>query len=111
MPTLGCLGLGYCAPHYVAEFGQRFDRIVGTSRSADEVAPLATRRAVEMHKFDGKTAGKDVRAAIAATDALLISAPPTEGADPVLAVLADDILRAPALRSIVFLSTLGVYAD
>src|SRR5881397_1940716 len=115
MPTLVCLGLGYCAQHYVAEFGERFERIVGTTRSADDVAAFAARRfggrPVEMHMFDGKTAGRDVRAAIATADALLISAPPADGADPVLAVLADDILRASALRSIVFLSTLGVYAD
>jgi nucleoside-diphosphate-sugar epimerase len=115
MPMLVCLGLGYCAQHYVAEFGQRFDRIIGTSRGADDVAALAAGRfggrAVEMHLFDGKTAGSDVRAAIAAADALLISAPPADGVDPVLAVLADDIARASALRAIVFLSTLGVYAS
>jgi hypothetical protein len=28
-PTLACLGLGYCAQHYVAEFGGAFDRIIG----------------------------------------------------------------------------------
>jgi nucleoside-diphosphate-sugar epimerase len=115
MPTLACLGLGYCAQHYVTELGQRFDRIIGTTRSTDDVTALATRRfggrAVEMHIFDGKMASADVRAAIAGADALLISAPPADGADPVLAVLADDILRAPPLRSIVFLSTLGVYAN
>jgi nucleoside-diphosphate-sugar epimerase len=115
MPTLVCLGLGYCAQHYVAEFGQRFDRIVGTTRSIDDVAALAVRRfggrAVEMLLFDGKSAESDVRAAIAAAEALLISAPPADGADPVIAVLGADILRAGALRSIVFLSTLGVYAN
>jgi nucleoside-diphosphate-sugar epimerase len=115
MPTLVCLGLGYCAQHYVAELGQRFDQVVGTTRSTDEVTALAARRfggrAVKMHVFDGKTAGSEVRAAIAAAEALLISAAPADGVDPVLAVLADDILRAPALRSIVFLSTLGVYAN
>ena len=115
MPTLTCLGLGYCARHYVTEFGQRFDRIVGTSRSADEMAALAARRfggrTVEMQLFDGKTASPEVRAAIADAEALLISAAPADGADPVLAVLEDDILRADALRMIVLLSTLGVYAD
>lgn len=30
--TLICLGFGYCAAHYVGEFGARFDRIVGTTR-------------------------------------------------------------------------------
>jgi nucleoside-diphosphate-sugar epimerase len=115
MPTLACLGLGYCARHYVTEFGQRFDRIVGTTRSADEMAALAARRfggrAVEMHLFDGKTALSELRVAVAATEALLISAAPADGVDPVLAVLEDDILRSGTLRGIVFLSTLGVYAD
>ena len=115
MPALVCLGLGYCARHYVTEFGQRFDRIVGTTRGTDEIAALAAcrfgGRAVEMHLFDGKTASPNVRAAVADAEALLISAAPADGVDPVLAVLKDDILRAPALRTIVFLSTLGVYAD
>jgi len=115
MPTLVCLGLGYCARHYVAEFGARFDRIVGTTRTADDAAALAAQRfggrAVEMHMFDGKSTSPEVRAAIAAADALLISAAPAEGVDPVLAVLEDEIARAPTLSSIVFLSTLGVYAD
>src|SRR5215510_1023037 len=91
MPTLVCLGLGYCARHYVAEFGQRFDRITGTTRTPDNAAALVAQRfggqAVEMHVFDGKTASPELTAAIAAADALLISAAPAEGADPVLAVL------------------------
>src|SRR5262245_42857594 len=115
MPTLVCLGLGYCAQHYVTEFGQRFDRIVGTTRSADEMAALASRRlggrAVGMHLFDGKTASPEIRAAVGGAEALLISAAPAHGVDPVLAVLEDDILCASALRTIVFLSTLGVYAN
>jgi nucleoside-diphosphate-sugar epimerase len=114
MPTLVCLGLGYCAQHYVTEFGQRFDRIVGTTRSVDEIVALGQRRfgdrAVEMNLFDGKTALPEVRNAVATAEALLISAAPADGADSVLAALDDDILRAPALRMIVFLSTLGVYA-
>jgi nucleoside-diphosphate-sugar epimerase len=115
MSALVCLGLGYCARHYVTEFGQRFGRIVGTTRSADEMMALAARRfggrAVEMQLFDGKTASPDVRTAVAGAEALLISAAPADGVDPVLAVLEDDILRASALRTIVFLSTLGVYTD
>ena len=40
MPTLLCIGLGYCARHYVAEFGARFDRIIATTRSEDRAADL-----------------------------------------------------------------------
>src|SRR4029453_5164129 len=72
-PPVGCVGLVYCAQHYVAELGQRFDQVVGTTRSTDEVTALAARRfggrAVKMHVFDGKTAGSEVRAAIAAAEA------------------------------------------
>ena len=60
MRTLVCLGLGYCARHYVAEFGQRFGRIAGTARSAERAATLATcrfgGRPVEMLVFDGQSA-------------------------------------------------------
>src|SRR5258705_12262628 len=115
MSALVCLGLGYCARHYITEFGQRFDRIVGTTRSADEITALAARRfggrAVEMQLWGGKRAPPGGRPRTAATEMLLISAAPADGVDPVLAVLENDILRASALRSIVFLSTLGVYAD
>ena len=41
MATLVCLGLGYCARHYVSEFGKRFDRVVGTARSTQRAAALA----------------------------------------------------------------------
>ena len=40
MTTLVCLGLGYCARHYVSAFGERFDCILGTTRNADHAAAL-----------------------------------------------------------------------
>jgi nucleoside-diphosphate-sugar epimerase len=113
MSALVCLGLGYCARAYVAEFGARFDGIIGTTRSADHVAPLGREgvrgRAVEMLMFDG--ASCTLADAIARADALLISAAPVEGRDPVLAALAEEIARAPRLTSLVYLSSLGVYGD
>jgi nucleoside-diphosphate-sugar epimerase len=115
MPTLVCIGLGYCARHYVTEFGARFDRIVGTTRSAERVAALGHQRlggrTVEMLIFDGTSRSAEFTAAISEADALLISAAPAQGRDPVLAVYEDDLARAPRLRSVVFLSTLGVYGD
>ncbi|HEY6995286.1 MAG TPA: NAD-dependent epimerase/dehydratase family protein [Xanthobacteraceae bacterium] len=113
MSALVCLGLGYCARHYATEFGARFDRIIGTTRSADRIAAHGRKpiggRPVEMLMFDGTS--RELAAAIAQADALLISAAPAEGRDPVLAILADAIARAPPLRSIVYLSSLGVYGD
>ena len=115
MPTLVCLGLGYCARHYVREFGARFDRILGTTRNVERMAALgreAPRRPADRgDAFDGTSAPHELVEAIAQADALLISAAPAEGRDPVLAVLADEIERAPRLSSVVYLSTLGVYGD
>src|SRR5712675_1517789 len=85
MITLVCLGLGYCAQHYVSEFGARFDRVIGATRSAEQAAALGQRRfggrTVEMLLFDAAS----LAAAIAQTDALLVSAAPADGRDPVLA--------------------------
>jgi nucleoside-diphosphate-sugar epimerase len=115
MATLVCLGLGYCARHYVSEFGARFDRVVGTTRSTERAAALGRERfggrPAEVLVFDGTLSSRELEAAILQTDALLVSAAPAEGRDPVLAVLEDQIARAPRLKSVVYLSTLGVYGD
>ena len=115
MAMLVCLGLGYCARHYVSEFGQRFDRVVGTTRSAQRAAALAQERLggrpTDMLVFDGTTPSRELAAAIARAEALLISAAPAEDRDPVLAALEDEIAQAPRLKSAVYLSSLGVYGD
>jgi nucleoside-diphosphate-sugar epimerase len=105
MSTLLCLGLGYCARYYVAEFGGRFERLIGTSRAPE---PAGT---VEMLAFDGTSPSDELRAAVAAATHLLISAAPVEAGDPILASLAKESESAARLESIVYLSSLGVYGD
>jgi nucleoside-diphosphate-sugar epimerase len=107
MTALVCLGLGYCARFYVAEFGSRFDRVIGTSRSPDKKVSAA----VQMLVFDGVHSSPKLREAISGASHLLISAAPGDASDPVLATLADDIAAAAKLQSIVYLSSLGVYGD
>src|ERR671936_3335 len=115
MITLVCLGLGYCARHYVSEFGLRFDRVVGTARSAERAAALAREplggRHVEMLPFDGTSSSRELQAAILAADALLVSAAPADGRDPVLAALERELAQPPRINSVVFLPTLGVCGD
>ena len=115
MTTLVCLGFGYCARHYVNEFSARFDHIVGTTRHAEHAAALGKERlggkSVEMLVFDGVSASGDLKAAISASDALLISAAPAACRDPVLAMLEGEIAQAQRLKSVVYLSSLGVYGD
>ena len=113
--VLVCLGFGYCAQHYVGEFGWRFDRIIGTTRSADRAAALDRRsfsgRRAGVAVFDGVSVSTDLVDAIAEADALLVSAAPDGGRDPVLAALGREIEQAPRLRTVIYLSSLGVYGD
>ena len=116
MSTLVCLGLGYCARHYVSELGRGFSRIVGTAQTAERAAALRQKafggRPVETIRFDGTSAPQELAEAIAEAEALLVSAAPAaDGRDPVLAVLGDVIAGARRLRSAVYLSSLGVYGD
>src|SRR5262245_60642075 len=104
MPTLLCLGLGYCARHYVAEFGGRFDRVIGTSRTSKSAGRG------EMMGLDGDPS-EGAAAAVAPATHLLVAAGPTESGDPTLASLGNEIAAAPKLSHIVYLSSLGVYGD
>ena len=107
MTTLLCLGLGYSARFTIAEFGSRFDRVIGTSRSSEKAAA----RGAAMLVFDGVQPSPALRHVIADASHLLISAAPGEDGDPILGSLAFDMAAAPKLQSIVYLSSLGVYGD
>ena len=113
MSTLLCFGLGYSAEYFVGMFGGRFERIIGTVRGAERAAVLNTRFAGRLKAlvFDGKTATLDMKSAIGKADAALISIPQSETGDPVLAAFGDAFAQATQLRSIVYLSTVGVYGD
>src|SRR5262245_17083745 len=62
-----CLGLGYCAEHYVARHGARFARVVGTTRTAERAAALAAGDfggcTVAVELFDVTSASEALRAA------------------------------------------------
>jgi nucleoside-diphosphate-sugar epimerase len=113
MSTLICFGLGYCAEHFVAEFAGKFECIVGTVRSAERAAIVNAYQAgaVRAVVFDGVRATPELKAAIAAADHALNSVPPDATGDPALAACGDALARAHNLRSLVYLSTVGVYGD
>jgi nucleoside-diphosphate-sugar epimerase len=113
MPTLMCFGLGYTAEHFVDAFGDRFDRIIGTVRGIERATELNARFAgrVKVLAFDGKSASAETKEAAAYADTALVSIPQTETGDPVLAAFGEELVRAHRLRSIVYLSTVGVYGD
>ena len=113
MPTLLCFGLGYSAEHFIARFGDKFDRIVGTVRGVERAAVLNARHAGRLKAlvFDGHRSTPEVAHAVGEADAALVSIPQTETGDPVLAAFGDALTRTNRLRSIVYLSTVGVYGD
>jgi nucleoside-diphosphate-sugar epimerase len=113
MTKLICFGLGYSADHYVGQFGDRFERIVGTVRGAERAALLNARFGGRLRAFafDGTSPTAEVKRAIAEADAALISIPQTQSGDPVLAAFGDALSSAKYLRAVVYLSTVGVYGD
>jgi nucleoside-diphosphate-sugar epimerase len=109
-----CFGLGFSAEHYVEEFGRKkFDRIVGTVRSAERAAALNAHPSGRLTAliFEGSLATPDLRSAIAEADAALVSVPPDENGDPVLRACGDALAQAQRLRAVVYLSTIGAYGD
>ncbi len=113
MSTLLCFGLGYSAEHFVGMFGDGFSRIIATVRGAERAAVLSAHYAgrLKAFAFDGTFATPEVKEAIAGADAALVSIPQTETGDPVLAAFGEALRHASRLRSIVYLSTVGIYGD
>jgi nucleoside-diphosphate-sugar epimerase len=113
MTSLICFGFGYCAEHFVAAFGQQFDRIIGTVRGAERAAVLNAYDAPRMQAivFDGAEPVPELTSAIADTDYVLVSVPPNENGDPVFSAFGEALKHAKKLKEIVYLSTVGVYGD
>jgi nucleoside-diphosphate-sugar epimerase len=113
MSTLLCFGLGYSAEHFVAAYGDGFERIVGTVRGAERAAVLNAHFSGRLKAlvFDGKSPTPELHHAIAEAEAALISIPQDEHGDPVLRTFANEFARARRLSALVYLSTVGVYGD
>jgi nucleoside-diphosphate-sugar epimerase len=113
MSTLICFGLGYCAEHFVGTYGDGFEHIVGTVRTAERAAVLSAHLAGRLRAlvFDGTFAMPELKTAVREADVVLVSVPPDETGDPVLAAFDDAFAQARRLRSVVYLSTVGVYGD
>ena len=113
MSTLLCFGLGYSAEHFVAAYGDGFERIIATVRGAERAAVLNVHLSGRLRAlvFDGKSPTPELQHAIAEADAALISIPQDEHGDPVLRTFASEFAHAQRLRVLVYLSTVGVYGD
>ena len=84
--------------------------IAGTSRSEEGMERLAD-SAYRMHQFDGSRPGPTLGPDLRAASHVVISIPPGDEGDPVLAQHRGDLDAARGLEWIAYFSTVGVYGD
>ncbi len=104
-PVLLTFGHGYSAAALAASLSPEW-RVIGTTRRPEKAAALAAAGVRPVAMDDGPA----VRAAVAAADHVLVSAPPDADGDPILRAHRAAIEAGPA-RWIGYLSTTGVYGD
>ena len=105
--TLLVFGFGYSSQAFERLVRPRFGRIIGTVRSAENAGCPSGAATIRRFPGDEDAIGQD----IAEAQAILVSIPPDEHGDPVLARFRDAIAAAPRLRWLGYLSTIGVYGD
>lgn len=110
MPRLFVVGYGYSARRVGRRLEERGWVVRGTTRSAEGARRLEG-EGVTPVVFDGTRPSAAVGEALRWATHLLVSAPPGEQGDPVLAHHPGDVLDADALEWIGYLSTTGVYGD
>jgi nucleoside-diphosphate-sugar epimerase len=102
-----CFGLGYSALHFL--HARESLEAAGTVRNENKARALRG-DGIEAFVFDGQRADAAIAPRLAEAEALLISIAPGAG-DPVLARFAAAIGAMRRLRTVVYLSTIGVYGD
>ena len=108
---LFCFGLGFSATMFAGKLRARGFAVAGTCRTREKAARLAA-RGIEAHIFAPDHPLDDAAAALRGTTHLLLSVPPDDAGDPVLARHGEDIARLGArLEWMGYLSTTGVYGD
>ncbi|AHB47626.1 epimerase [Hyphomicrobium nitrativorans NL23] len=110
MTSLFCFGLGYSAEALARRVRPLGWRIAGTARTAEGQARLAS-LGYDAFLFDGMAPGSGISDALADASHVLVSAGPDQDGDPTLRFHEGDLARAPHLRWIGYLSTIGVYGN
>ncbi len=104
--VLLCLGLGFSASDLTRHLDRREWTIRAASRNSGRISGRIRSALPARHFFPFQS-----RAMWRNVTHLLISAPPNEKGDPVLARHRRSIARCPSLRWIGYLSSTGVYGD
>lgn len=108
--NLFVFGLGYSALNFVTQHRGKFCSVHGTVRSQEKAEALSTQD-LNVLCWNGDAYQDDVAEAIKDSDELVISIPPGKFGDTVLKHFGSAIIKAPLLRTIAYLSTVGVYGD
>lgn len=113
MKTLLCFGYSYTAQHYLKLYDARFERVWVTVRDSKRAADLNARAEgpVRALIFDGTSTSDDLQAAVAQAEVILVSIPPDEKGDPLLAVCDTSLVSSRQIRTVAYLSTVGVYGN
>lgn len=109
-PKLVCLGLGYSARAIAAGLADRGWSLAGTTTT------VAGRQRIEAAGitgivFDGSAPSTALADALRSATHIVVSIPPDATGDPVLCHHISDLVDAPRLVWIGYLSTVGVYGD
>jgi len=107
---LFCFGLGYSAEALARRLALLGWSIAGTSRAGDGVERIRA-LGYDAYLFDGLAPANGIAEALADTTHVLVSVGPDAAGDPSLRFHGADLARAPGLRWIGYLSTVGVYGD
>lgn len=102
-------GAGYSGQAFAHEIAGGPGSVIGTTRAPDKADALR-RSGIEPLVFAGAVS-PELSAAIRQATHIVVSAAPDADGDPVLNAAGPLIERAPALRWIGYLSTVGVYGD
>ncbi len=101
-------GLGYVARRVLA----RLPGVEASGATRDPEAARAWRAGgVAAWAVGEAAASSALESALSAVETLLVAAPPDERGDPALQRFAATLAVAPALRRVVYLSSVGVYGD
>ncbi len=109
MSVLLAVGLGYSAKELARRLHAQGWRIIGTARSGEGTRAIEA-MGYEAVVFDGTAPSPALSRALSQAAHLLVSAPPGDDGDPLLAHHDMD-LRAAPLKWAGYLSTIGVYGN
>jgi len=105
-------GLGYSSLRFLDLYGDSFERISGTVRrpeKREQLQQFGRHPRLQVHVFDGAAHDPEIASRAGEADALLVSVPPGQAGDPVLAAFGKTLETGSA--HVIYLSTVGVYGD